>query len=388
VSKFSTEIAEFIEQNSKLNIAEIALLLSKKPDWPKEFILNQINGRQKAVKKFPFLLQFQDFEFPNPTAVAQASSEVTARFKASLINGSSIADLSGGMGIDSYFFAQKFKQVVYVEKQVELFNLVEENLKLLAGDKIHCVNNSAENFLQKQLQFDWIYIDPDRRAEKSKTFQIETSSPNIVELLPLLFEKTNQLMIKLSPLLDLKDGIRKLPFTKFIYVIAVEGECKELLFLLEKGFEGEPQIEAMNLNKNDKSSFIFKFSDEIAAQISYSAPQKYLYEPNAAILKSGGFKSLAVKLKLEKLSENTHLYTSENRVTEFPGRVVEIEKIGKPEKKFMTFANVVSRNFPMSPADIRKKYSIREGQKEFLYACTLTGKKKVFIGGMLLSQDL
>ena len=371
-----------------LDLGKVALLLSKKPDWPKEYILSQINGRQKAIKKFPFLNDHPNFEFPNPTAVAQASSEITARFKASLVNGDSIADLSGGMGIDSYFFAKKFKQLTFLEKDKNLFKISAHNLKNILGKPIDCQNITAEVWLRENAKnYDWIYLDPDRRAKKSKSFQIETSSPNLIELFPLLFEKSDQLMVKLSPLLDLKEGLRKIPFTKWVYVIAVDGECKELLFLLKKGYAGIPKIEAVNLNAGQSSHFSFSFKEEANASISYSEPQKYLYEPNAAMLKSGGFKSIARQFKLNKLSENTHLYTSDDLIKSFPGRIIKVERMGKPEKKFILFANVVSRNFPLSAAEIRKKYQIKEGKNEFLYACTLVGKKKVFIGGERLKFD-
>jgi len=387
VSSNQNEIAEFIERNCKLNPADIALRLSKKDDWPKAYILNQINGRQKAAKKFPFLSRFPEFEFPNPTAVAQASSEDAARYKASLVNGSSIADLTGGMGIDSYFLAQHFKKVTYVEKQIDLFHLAKENLKLLAGETVQSVHDSAENFLKRDIRFDWIFLDPDRRAGKSKTFQLETSSPNVAALLPLLFKRSNRLMVKLSPLLDIKEGLNQLPSTRFVYVIAVEGECKELLFLMEKGFQGESEIIAVNLNKKEHHEFNFKLSDEMDAQLSYSEPEKYLYEPNAAILKSGGFKSLALKFDLKKLSKNTHLYTSKQLLLNFPGRIIEVEKVGKAEKKFLNRANVVSRNFPFKPEEIRKRYGIKEGKVHFLYACSLFTGKKVFIGGKLTSAN-
>ncbi|MEQ8909896.1 MAG: class I SAM-dependent methyltransferase [Vicingaceae bacterium] len=380
---FHKEIADFVAQNQNKDTAELALLLSKKPDWPKNRILNQINGLQKSTKKFTFLTHVKGFEFPAPRAISQASSESCARFKAQLVSGKSMADLSGGMGIDSYFFSRAVKELSYVEPNKDLFEISMQNFATLEATNIVGKNQTAENFLNENKQnFDWLYLDPDRRSGDKRKVALADCQPQLTALLPQLFEKAPYLLIKLSPLLDLKEGIAQLKHCKKVWVVALKNEVKELLFFLEKGFNDIPQIEAVNLG-TEEPNYRFSFDDE-ETNLQYSKPLSYLYEPNAALMKAGAFKSVAQQFEVKKLAPNTHLYTSHQAVEHFPGRVIKIEKIGKVEKGFCEKANVVCRNFPLKPEMIRKKYKIKEGQNEYCYACSLSNQERIFIYGQLI----
>lgn len=376
------EIEQFILQFKGKPLLEASLALSKKEGWPKEFILNQINGQQKSKQKFPFLIDQKNFTFPSPRAVSQASSENTARYKSNLISGKTLLDLSGGMGIDSYFFAQKVIHLNYVEQDKLLFNLTKKNLEQMGLTNCSFENTKAEDFLQQNiLQFDVVYLDPDRREKSEKAVKIEDCRPNLSKILPDIFNISQLCLIKLSPLLDIKKAQHQLPNVKEIHIVSVHNDCKELLFLLDRNFSGEPTIHAVNLNRKGElaSSFSFQPKEEKSAIANLSAPIHYLYEPNVSLLKSGAFKLLCSSFSISKLAKNTHLYTSGDWIADFPGRKLKIISLNKPQNGVVKKANVVSRNFPMKPDVIRKKYKIEEGDQYFLYACTLENNQKIFI---------
>lgn len=373
------EVEKFIQQEFHTSLAELSLKLSKKDNWPKQFIINQINGRQKVDKKFPFLSNCSNYIFPPPRAFAQASSEQTARYKASLVSGERMADLSGGMGIDSYFFAQQVDKLEYVERDEALFNISKRNFKLLNAKNIHVHKAEAESFIKKAGHYDFIYLDPDRRDKSKRLFQIKDCTPNLLELLPALLQKSKKVLVKLSPLLDIKLTIKQLGKVEEVHVIAVENDCKELLFILNPNCNSEPQIHCINFVKKEKTEYTFNYVQEEHEEVNYSFVQKYLYEPNVAITKAGAFKTLTSDFKINKLAPNTHLYTSNELISNFPGRILEVKEVVRPQKVKNKSANVVSKNFPLKAEQIRKKYKIKEGKKEFLYACSLWDKSKVFI---------
>lgn len=378
--KLSKEIKAFILRHQDSTLPEIALLLSKKPNWPKAFILDQINGRQKAKKKFPFLIDFPDFHFPSSKAVAQSSSSLTAKYKATLLKGKTIIDACGGMGIDSYFFSKLFDSVFYIEPNEDLFEISKDNFKLLGSNNIECFCADIQQFLSRLSEkVDCIFLDPDRRKKHSKAFRIEDCEPNLIELMPLVWQKTQRCLIKLSPMLDISLAISQLQNCKEIHVISVENECKELLFILEKDFDDEAHIICNELSEKAPFKFTFKFSEEKNCAVEYSDPLQFLYEPNVAILKAGAFKDIGAKFSLKKLASNTHLYTSTTLIDHFPGRTFKINSVHKPQKGLVKKANISAKNFPLSPVEIGKKYHIKTGALTYLFACGLSNSKNVFI---------
>lgn len=377
---YSTAVFEFIQLHRQEKAAAVALALSKKPELPKEFILNQINGYQKATKKLPFLKNHPSYQFPNSRAVSQSSSETTAQFKASLISGNKLLDASGGMGIDSYFFSKVVNRVVYLEPNTELFDISCKNFERLNTDNIEGYNKTAIDFLAStKVHFDWIYLDPDRRKNSSRLVRIEDCEPNVIALVEDIWQHTSRVMLKLSPMLDISVALRQLAHCQHVYIVAVDNECKELLFDLKKDYLDEPEIHAINIEKNRTASHSFKYAQEQSTEHSFSNPLRYLYEPNASILKAGGFKSIVKAFGLKKIAPSTHLYTSDHPNYDFPGRILKIEGVYKPKKGVVKIANVVCRNFPLKPDAIKKKYKIADGGNNFVYACTLNNKEKVFI---------
>ena len=236
-------VEKFIEENAHKSSAELSLMLSKRNELPRDYIINQINGRKKAKSKFPFLLEYPEIEFPDSRAIEQASSELTAKYKASLFSGDRFADLSGGMGLDAYFFSKQFKEGNYLELNPVLFAKSQANFQVLKAINIEAKNESAEQFIENTSNtFDLIYLDPDRRAAKSKAFKIDDCEPNLKEVLPLIWKKTNSCLVKLSPMLDISQALSELDNCKRVYVVAVKNDCKELLFHLEKGLQVQPAL--------------------------------------------------------------------------------------------------------------------------------------------------
>ena len=185
-------------------------------------------------------------------------------------------------------------------------------------------------------------------------------------------------------MLDIQQALTQLPNCKEVHVVSVNNDCKELLFLLEKDSKSEPNITCVNLKKENDKYFEFTFQEERTTSIEFSDIETYLYEPNASIMKAGPFKSIASQLELKKLATNTHLYTSETLLKNFPGRTLNVLDHGKPQKGFTKQANVVSRNFPLTPEQIKKKYKIKDGGNQFLYACSLEDGSKSFVVGELV----
>ena len=360
------EIQKYINANLTADLHSLLLKKSPFAEVSMHEIAQQIKGKKVAEKKFPFLLR-DGIVFPPNLNLEQASSQSTAEYKAKNLKGKSFLDLTSGFGIDAYFLSQNFDEVTLVEQNTELLETVKHNWNIL-GRKANLINENLENFLQKNSQkFDLIYLDPARRdAQKNKKFLLEDLSPNLLEIQEKLGKISDEIIIKLSPLIDISYLLSVLKHVSKIEIIAVKNEVKELLvFINRKNSHTDTEIKCVNLESTDPD-FVFIFNDEKNAVAEYSDPQNFLYLPNNAVLKSGAFNTVAKKFKLLKLHANTHFYTSDELVKEFSGRVLEVvviepKHILKGEK-----FNIISKNYPLSPDEIKKKYKISDGGKNYL----------------------
>ena len=378
----------FIQQHFTKSIPEIALLLSKHPELDKEFILSQINGLQKAKKKLPIFFQNKEIVYPSSLSMEQCSSEETAIFKSQLIKGHSLIDLTGGFGVDSYYFSKLFKNVTYLEPNQNLFNVVRTNFNILNASNINCINSTTEDYLKANTQhFDVAYIDPSRRSEHQKVFILEDCVPNIVELKDEIFTMASQILVKTSPILDIKQSLKELKNVSMVWVVSVNNECKEVLYLIHQKATLPPKINTLNILHGGKGvlqAYSFDFETEGSCSPPFSEPLNYLYEPNTSILKAGAFKSIALQYQLHKLASNTHLYTSHELVADFPGRCFEIKNIlpyqPKQFKKLgIQKANVSCRNFPETVAQVKKKLHLQDGGKDYLFATSDVNDKPILI---------
>lgn len=376
---------EFINNNLGSDIA--SLLFKKHQDNSVDIkaLIVQIEAKKRCQNKLPTWFNTQNIYYPNKLNIEQTSSEVTAKYKSGIISGNSIIDVTGGFGVDTYYFSKQFKEVTHCELNEDLSQIVSHNFKQLKVTNVNCVASDGIEYLKNSNNtFDWIYIDPSRRHEsKGKVFFLKDCLPNVPKDLELLFKHTNKVLIKTSPLLDLSLGLEELKHVKQVHIVAVNNEVKELLWQLEDGFKGKTEIICINLKQNAQDKFSFILSDESSAKVGYSEPLTYLYEPNSAILKSGAFKLVTQKLNVNKLHRHTHLYTSEELI-DFPGRSFEIEKVLLYNKKLLKKelickANVAIRNFPETVDQIRKKFKIKEGGKEYLFFTTNMYNEKLVI---------
>lgn len=387
ISKINNpDVIRFIQDHLNNDSADIALQAKKYPDLPIREIAIQIASRQKGKVKLPEWWSVPEVIFPPKENLEQASSEITAKFKSRWVEGSSMLDLTGGSGVDLFYMSNGFDRVVYVEPNKGLAEITEYNFRLF-GKQIKAHINTAEYFLTNtNHQFDVIYLDPSRRdSNKQRVFRLEEYQPNVVELYDLFIEKGKEIIIKTSPIIDIKNTIKLIPGIFKVQVLAVDNEVKEVLFYLKEGIESIPQIEAWNISEHKPDQeFAFTFDEESEAIPEYSYPLKYIYEPNSAIRKAGAFSLIGSKFGLKKLHPNTHLYTSEKKVIkEFPGRIFEVLELIKPNKKEIKKAypagivNVILKNFPMGANEIKKNYRLKDGGEEFLFFCTISKEEKI-----------
>jgi 16S rRNA G966 N2-methylase RsmD len=371
------------------NEDERKLVLNQKEilELPSAWIAQQIAGRRRAKFKLPGWYKNKGIIYPPTINLEQTSSEATAKHKTALIKRGKIGvDLTGGFGIDTFYLSTLFQRFVFVEPDKDLLDLAKHNHALLGANNIEYVNNSAEEFIVEAKRFDFIYFDPSRRSHQQKVFKLADCAPNLIDLLPSFFEKSDALLIKTSPLLDLQQGLRELKNVAEIQVVAVENECKELLFLLQKETTTSPVINAVDLNSQGgvKQKFSFYIEEEKNAEVKFSGPLAWLYEPNAAILKAGAFKTIASRYPIFKLHPNAHLYTGTEMLETFPGRNFRILQHVKLDKKLKDLfpngqANILARNFPLSVEGIKKKTGLKEGGELYLICTQSESQKHVLI---------
>lgn len=373
--------AQFIAEHLNDDVHELALKYGNaKVDMA--LALRQIEARQILRKKVPSWSDNEELLFPAHLSVEQCSSEATAQYKASLLQGGTFADLTGGLGVDCFFISQNFQHSDYVEQNAELCALAEHNFTSLT---IH--NESAEDYLNHCTPVDCIFLDPSRRDQYGrKTVSIADCSPNVLEIQDLLLEKARKVMVKLSPMLDISKALRELHHVKEVHVVAVANECKELLFILEPGCEDDQVFTCVNL-QTEQPSVTFALKEERSCQtLSSTEVLPYLYEPNAALMKAGCFAFLSHRYGIGQLHPNSHLFTSAEGIPGFPGRCFEVEGWAPYNKRIkqtllagVEKASIATRNFPLSVDALRKTLGIADGDQRYLFATTDYRGQKVII---------
>ena len=368
-------------------------------EW--HWFLQQIEGRERTADKLPTFASIPDWWYPVRLSCEQCSSELTARYKASLLSPLALGegkeerllDLTGGYGVDTYFLSEQFTHTDYVEQNEELCRIAAHNFALSQKSKVErqklsiaIHNTTAEDFLLSspcgEAGWGLIFLDPARRdSHGSKVFRIEDCTPNVVELLPTLLAHSKRLLIKLSPMLDLTQAVTSLSQVNWdIHIVAIKNEVKEVLLLSG----GTGQITTIDLAQKDQA-FVFTREEEqhCGLDIRDGKLANYLYEPNAAILKAGAYKLVAQRFGLYKLDVNTHLYTSRQFIENFPGRVWRIT-----EKQNLKQANVLTRNYPLTPEQLKKKLHLRDGGTAFVIGCRVAGKPTLLYAERVYSTSM
>jgi len=379
------EIQNFINANIDKNISKLALQKNPFPEVEWISILSQIEAKTKAKLKLPSWFATNNIVYPSKISVEQTSSEKTASYKTSIVSGENLIDLTGGFGVDDFYFAKKMKTVTHCEINPELSNIVKHNFEQLDVKNISCHSgDSLEILTELKTKWDWIYIDPSRRNDaKGKVFMLQDCLPNVPENLNLFFKYSDSILIKTAPLLDISAGLSELKNVKTIHIVALENEVKELLWEIHNGYSGEIKIKTVNIVKEKRDTFEFILGENPEIPV-YSLPQKYLYEPNSAIMKSGGFDEVGTFYNLNKLHKHSHLYTNSTLVA-FPGRIFEIENTFPYHKNEMKAhlenqqLNITTRNFPDTVESIRKKWKIKEGGNQYCFFTTDENDNKIVL---------
>lgn len=381
-NKFSQESIDFIKDHINDDPYELMFSTHKYPGLPMREIAEQIASRQKVKNKLPEWFANDQLLFPPKENLEQASSEITAKFKAQCMRGSSFLDLTGGTGIDTFYIAKNFDSSTYVEPNDELCELATHNFTELGAD-IKVRNYKAEHVLSENAtKADWIFIDPSRRDDiKNRVYALADCVPNVIELESDLMKSADNVLIKVSPMLDIKKTLEQFKSCYKVKIVAIDNEVKELLLYLNSDEISEAKIESWNLSSNHEDEvFTFSYSEEDALSFDLGSPAVYLYEPNSSLMKAGAFKLIASRFKLQKLHPNTHLYTSVNLIKEFPGKKLLIKEIFSPAKKEIKKridegkVNVIVRNYPMGANDIKRKFRLKDGGDDFLVFCEIEGQ--------------
>ena len=365
---------DFIRQHAADDVRKLALQGTKDAAVDLSVALQQIAGRQTALKKLPSWAAVERVLYPPHLNMEQCSSEQTARYKARLAgSGDTYVDLTGGLGVDFYWMSQGFKQRYYVERNAELCELVEHNFRTLGHSCSVCCCDTA-TYLPTVPHADVVFLDPARRNEHGgRTYDIKDCTPNILELLPLLMEKADKVILKLSPMLDWRKTVDDLQYVREVHIVSVDNECKELLLVLE---QTERPLRLACVNNNQ----IFEVSSHSSPLTSHPSPltpEQFLYEPNASIMKAGCFDALAQQYPVCQVSANSHLFLSSVEIEDFPGRSFQICAISSTNKQSLKTslagidrANISVRNFPLSVEQLRKKLRLKDGGDTYIFATT------------------
>ena len=385
IAILNPEIQNYINSQIGVDVAKLALQKNPFPEINWITILNQIATKSKAKDKLPTYFSSENIIYPSKISVEQTSSEKTALYKSKIVYGETLIDLTGGFGVDCFYYSMRIKNVIHCEIDAELSQIVTHNFKQFGIENVSCFSGDSFEFLKNYNQkLEWIYIDPSRRNDqKGKVFMLKDCLPNVPELLSFYFSKADNILIKTAPILDISAGLSELRNVKCIHIVAVDNEVKELLWELNANFIGNPKIKTINIVNEKLETFNFDLNTTVELPF-FELPKKYLFEPNNAIMKSGGFDEIGIQYNLGKLHSHSHLYTSEKRI-DFPGRIFEIKRFFYYSKQEMKTnlenlkANLTTRNFPDSVEEIRKKWKIKDGGSTYCFFTTDLNNDKIVL---------
>jgi 16S rRNA G966 N2-methylase RsmD len=365
-------VQEYISANLNADVNQIALAKSPFEGITAAELATQITAKKKSEKKLPTWFNTSDIYYPPVLSIEQTSSEITAKYKSKLAKGNTLIDITGGFGIDSYYFSKSVKAVTHCEINPELSAIAKHNAQALQATNIEFkAEDGIAYAMASDTSFGTIYVDPARRAEKGKVFMLKDCTPDIASNLDTLLEKSSRIIIKTAPLLDISAGLSELKQVSEIHIVSVKNECKELLWIIDKDYKGDTKIIAVTLNNGIEKDFSFyrSASNGSIQFINDLTTGDYLYEPDAALLKSGAFNLIGTTYNLLKLHPQTQLFSSAMVNKDFPGRIFKIEAVlttAALKKQENLKGNVIVRNYPAKPEDLVKKYKIKADQNQFL----------------------
>ena len=392
---------DFIRQHQDEDVRQLAFLGSKNPEVDMPFALDQIRGRKMARAKLPRWANIDGIIYPPHISMEQCSSESTALYKAELAarllglpaSSSSeeigFVDLTGGFGVDfSYIASRLGMSSMYVERQAHLCEAAKENFERLGLKNAIVKNEDGIEVLHSLKELKLIFIDPARRDDAgNKVVSLKDCTPDVTVLQEEMLLKADYVIIKLSPMLDWHRAISELSHVREVHIISVNNECKELLLVLSARNMGEKlRIYCIN----DAQSFVCDELDMESSSVKIAPStleeMQYLYEPNASLMKAGCFGVLSERYDARMLSKNSHLFVSREPIAVFPGRsfrIIAVSSFNKKELKRhlsgITKANIATRNFPLSVAELRKRLKLKDGGETYIFATTLSDESHVLV---------
>lgn len=394
---------EFVRRHADDDVRKLALQGTRDGEVDLSMALQQIAGRQTARRKLPSWAAVEGIVYPPHLNMEQCSSERTARYKAQIVGrGDIFVDLTGGFGIDFYWLSQGFQQRIYVEQNEALCALADHNFRQL-GHACMVKCSTAAAFLQTLTHADLIFLDPARRNEHGgRTYGIVDCTPNVLEMLPLLLQKSDRVLLKLSPMLDWQAAVTELQFVSEVHILSTDNECKELLLLLEPSAEprsvedclvvcvNNDQVFKVNAKEQSRDLLQVKSgftSSKTGVYFKQNQEPLFLYEPNASIMKAGCFSVLEQRFPVSQVAPNSHLFLSSDEIGDFPGRRFQIQAISSLNKKELSSvlaplerANMTVRNFPMTVDQLRKKLKLKDGGDTYIFATTMAdGQHRLLI---------
>ncbi len=386
--RLTPEVVALIRKFRDESPESVALMSKRYPDLPMAFVAQQVKARQRIGRKLPSWHANEAIVFPSTLSLEQCSSEYAAEYKANLLQGRTMADLTGGFGVDAFAFSERFNQVFHIERDRALSQIVSQNAVAWGKESIvTAIYGDGMDWLKKYPNaMDVVYVDPARRDRRSlKVSALEDCEPDLKLHWEMLLEKSKRVAVKLSPGLDVDSIIAELSHIFEIHILSIENECKESFCIATKEFEGEPSIICSNRKgEGDWERFEFARSEEKRAEGAYSMYSKFLYEPNASIMKGGGFKVLGMKMGLSLLHPRTRFYTSAQLVEGFPGKTFAILDSGELRKKSAVAlfpkgkANVIARNVGLSSPELKQKLNLSDGGEFFAIGTTdIEGRRRL-----------
>ena len=388
---WTPELRDFIHEHINDDTAELLLAARKYPDIDVPFVVEQIEARRRLKGKLPEWYENKDIIMGGRVPAEQCSSEQTARYKQSIVKGESLCDMTGGMGVDFWYMSEGMERAIYTERNEELCSIAKHNFQVLQTLRPEYVIRCGDGRELPIPSVDIIYLDPARRAgDGSRVYAMEDCEPNIVEWQDELLKHAKMVLVKLSPMVDLTDVLRKLKGVKELHIVGVKNECKEVLVkahaLDDSACAGCVEVHCVDFLTSGKIEYVFSLLGGMEIPLIDGEVKRYLYEPDVTLMKAGAFGSLCARYPVWQLDVDTHLMNSDEWIPEFPGRVFEVEemipfssKVLKRLKKEIPQANIAVRNFVMTADKLRKMTGIKDGGEVYLF-----GAKVKDVGQMLL----
>ncbi len=388
---WTPELRDFIQEHINDDTAELLLAARKYPDIDVPFVVEQIEARRRLKGKLPEWYENKDIIMGGRVPAEQCSSELTARYKQSIVKGESLCDMTGGMGVDFWYMSEGMERAIYTERNEELCSIAKHNFQVLQTLRPEYVIRCGDGRELPIPSVDIIYLDPARRAgDGSRVYAMEDCEPNIVEWQDELLKHAKMVLVKLSPMVDLTDVLRKLKGVKELHIVGVKNECKEILVKAhafdDSACAGCVEVHCVDFLTSGKIEYVFSLLGGMEISLTDGGVKRHLYEPDVTLMKAGAFGSLCARYPVWQLDVDTHLMTSDEWIPEFPGRVFEVEemipfssKVLKRLKKEIPHANIAVRNFVMTADELRKKTGIKDGGEVYLF-----GAKVKDMGQMLL----